>query len=99
MSNYATKSDQKRETGVDTSKFSENADLVSLKSDTDNLHIDELKTTLVDLSKLSKQRCWLKRLYMMNYLKMLMLFRLLILIISLWLRHKNWRNWKEITWP
>ena len=48
LSNHATKYNS-----VDTSKFSENVDLASLKWNTDELDINELETTPVDLSKLS----------------------------------------------
>ena len=42
MSNYATKSDFKNATGVDTSQFDKNENLVKLTSDIDKLDIDEL---------------------------------------------------------
>ena len=51
LDNYATKSDLKSATCFVTSKFTYNADLVSLKSDVDDF--DALKTVLVDLNKLS----------------------------------------------
>ena len=51
LSNYATKSDSKRPTGVDTSKFAKKADLPNLKSEIDKLDIDESKTIPADLSK------------------------------------------------
>ena len=41
--NYATKSDLKNAAVVDTSDFSEKADLASLKSDVDKSDIDKLK--------------------------------------------------------
>ena len=53
LSNYAIKSDLKKSTSVGTSKFAKKVDLVSLKSDVDELDIDKLKTVLVDLCKLS----------------------------------------------
>ena len=53
LSNHATKYNLKNATGVDTSKFAENIDLASLKWNTDELDINELETTPVDLSKLS----------------------------------------------
>ena len=53
MSNYATKSDLKNATGVDTSKFAKDDDLASLKSKTYKWDMDELETTPVDLNKLS----------------------------------------------
>ena len=43
LSNYATKSDLKNATGVDTSKFVIKVDLGSLKSSADKLDIDKLK--------------------------------------------------------
>ena len=86
FSNYATKSDLKSATGIDLLKFSKKADLVTLKSD-----IDKLETTPIDLSKLSnvvKRDAVKKRMYMMNYLKTSMLFRLSILLKSL-IQYKN----------
>ena len=50
FADYATKSDLKSATGVDTSKF---VDLASLKSDFDDLDIDKLKTVPDNLYKLS----------------------------------------------
>ena len=40
LSNYATKTDLKNATGVDTSSFAKKADLANLKSDVDKLDID-----------------------------------------------------------
>ena len=53
MDNYATKSGLKNAAGVDTSQFSKEADLASLKSDVDKLVIGKLETTHADLSNLS----------------------------------------------
>ena len=53
FSYYATKSDLKSATGVDTSKCTKEADLASIKSDIDDLDIDKLKIVPVDLHKLS----------------------------------------------
>ena len=61
MSNYATKSDLKNATVVDTSQFAKKYDLYNLKSEIDKLDIgklseldaDQLKSILTDLSKLS----------------------------------------------
>ena len=39
--NYATKSDLKNATGVDTSELAKKTDLVNLKSDIDKLDIDK----------------------------------------------------------
>ena len=44
QSNYATKSDLKNATGIDTAKSAENADLANLKSNIDKLGIDKIKT-------------------------------------------------------
>ena len=46
LSYYATKSNLKNATGVDTSDFAKKADLASLKSDIDALDIDKLKNVL-----------------------------------------------------
>ena len=55
LSNYATKTDLKNLTGVDTSSFAKQVDLVNLKSDVDKLDIDILKTNLSNLkSKVDK---------------------------------------------
>ena len=51
--NYATKSDVRKETGVDTSNFAKKANLTSLKSDVDKVDIYKLKTIPNDWSKLS----------------------------------------------
>ena len=83
MSNYATKSNLKSATGIDTSDFPEKADLTSLKSHLYKLDIDKLKTTLIDLSKVSvvvKHKVVKKTVYD-KLVKKLMLFRLIILAI------------------
>ena len=51
--NYATKSDLKNATGIDTSKLAAKLDLVTLKAEVDKLDIDKLIPIPVDLSKLS----------------------------------------------
>ena len=43
LCNYATKTDLKNETRVDTSDFAKKTDLANLKSDVDKLDIDKLK--------------------------------------------------------
>ena len=43
LSNYATKTDLKNPTGIDTLSFAKKADLASLKSNVDKLSIDKLK--------------------------------------------------------
>ena len=52
LSNYATKTDLKNVTGVDTSKFAKKIDLNNLKSDLDKLDIDKLKNVPTNLSNL-----------------------------------------------
>ena len=43
LPNYATKSDWKNKTGVDTSDFPKKTNLANLKSDVDKLDIDKLE--------------------------------------------------------
>ena len=59
LSNYATKSDLKTVTGVDTSKFAKIVDLANLKSNIDKLDIDKLKNVPTNLSNLKSReiRC------------------------------------------
>ena len=54
MSNYATKTDLKNVTHVDTSSFALKTNLASLKTEVDKLGIDKLVPIPVDLRKLSK---------------------------------------------
>ena len=51
--NYATKTDLKNATGVDTYQLASKSDLASLKAEVDKIDVDKLKTVPVDLSKLS----------------------------------------------
>ena len=53
LSNYATKTDVKNITHVDTSGFALKTNLANLKTEVDKLDTDKLKTVPVDLSKLS----------------------------------------------
>ena len=53
LSNYATKTDLKEATGIDTSNLAAKSDLASLKAETDKIDVDKLKAVPVDLSKLS----------------------------------------------
>ena len=53
LSNYATKTDLKNISHVDTSSFALKANLASLKTEVDKLDIDKLAPVPVDLSKLS----------------------------------------------
>ena len=55
VSNYATKSDLKNATGVDTSKFAKKVDLASLKSFIDKLDIDKLKNVPTSLRNLKSK--------------------------------------------
>ena len=65
LSNYATKSDIKNISHVDTSSFALKTNLANLKTEVDKLDIDKLAPVPVDLSKLSgvvkndvvKKRC------------------------------------------
>ena len=52
LSNYATKTDIKNISHVDTSSFALKTNLASLKTEVDKLDIDKLAPVLVDLSKL-----------------------------------------------
>ena len=52
MSNYATKTDIKSISHVDTSSFALKTDLASLKTEVDKLDVDKLVPIAVDLSKL-----------------------------------------------
>ena len=53
LSNYATKTDLKNVTHVDTSSFALKTNLASLKTEVDKLDIDKLIRVPVDLSKLN----------------------------------------------
>ena len=53
MSNYATKTDLKNATYVDTSSFALKTNLADLKTEVDKLDIDKLVAVPVDLSKLN----------------------------------------------
>ena len=55
LSYYATKSDLKNATGIDTSKLAEKSDLVSLKAEVDKLDIDKLKNVPINLSNLKSK--------------------------------------------
>ena len=51
LSNYETKAKLKGATGICTSRLASKTDLVSLKTKTDNLVLDTVKTAPADLSK------------------------------------------------
>ena len=52
LSNYATKTDLKNATGIDTSKLAAKSDLVSLKAEVEKLDIDKLKSVPTNLCNL-----------------------------------------------
>ena len=71
LSNYATKTDIKNVTHVDSSSFVLKANLASLKTEINKLYIDKLAPVPVDLSKLSdvvKNDVVKKKLFMINWL-------------------------------
>ena len=53
LSNYATKTNLKNVTHVNTSSFALKTNLTSLKTEVDELDIEKLVPVIVDLSKLS----------------------------------------------
>ena len=53
LSNYATKTDLKNVTHVDTSSFALKTSLANLKTEVDKLDIDKLAPVPIDFSKLS----------------------------------------------
>ena len=53
LSNYATKTNLKNVTHVDTSRFALKTNLASLKTEVDKLDVDKLVPVPVDLSELS----------------------------------------------
>ena len=55
LSNYATKTDLKNATGVDTSSFAKKTGLANLKSDVDKLDIDKLKNIPINLNTLKSK--------------------------------------------
>ena len=68
FSNFATKSEVKKATGVLASKFAIKAGLASVKSDVDGLDIDQLETLSTGLSRLTNvvDNDVVQRLYMIN---------------------------------
>ena len=82
LSNYATKSDLKKAKGVDTTDFAKKYDLAGLKSEIDKLDICKLETNPADLTKPSNiVENVVQKMNIMNWLRKLMLFRLLVLVI------------------
>ena len=53
LTNYATKTDLKNITHVDTSSFASKTNLAALKTKVDKIDIDKLKTAPTDLAKLT----------------------------------------------
>ena len=68
LSNYATKTDLKKATHVDTSSFALKTNLSSLKTEVHKLDFDKLAPVPVDLSKLSSivKMMLLKKLFMIH---------------------------------
>ena len=55
LSDYATKADLKKATGVDTSSFAKKSDLANFKPDVDKLDIDKLKKVPSGLNSLKSK--------------------------------------------
>ena len=53
LTNYAIKTDLRNITHVDVSSYASKTNLAALKSEVDKIYVDKLKTTPVDLAKLS----------------------------------------------
>ena len=68
LSNYATKTDIKNISHIDTSSFALKSNSASLKTEVDKLDIDKLMSVPFDLSKLSDvvKNDVVKKLYMIN---------------------------------
>ena len=68
LSNYATKTDLKNVTHVDTSSFALKTNLVSLETELGKLDIDKLAPVLVDWSELSDvvKNDIVKKLFLIN---------------------------------
>ena len=79
MSIYAIKSDLKKATGIDTSKFAKWADVPTLKSKVNKL--GSLPTDLSKLSNVVKNEVVKNVTYNELVLKKLILFKLLMLVI------------------
>ena len=71
LNNYATKTDIKNISHVDTSSFALKTNLANLKTEVDKLDIDKLAPVPVDLSKLSDvvKNYGVKKLLMINWLQ------------------------------
>ena len=68
LSNYATKTDIKNISHIDTSSFKLKTNLANLKTEVDKLNINKLLSISVDLSKLvdAVRMVLLKKLYITN---------------------------------
>ena len=55
LSNYATKTESKNATGIDTSSFTKKIDLANLKSIVEKLDIDKLKNVPTNLTNLKSK--------------------------------------------
>ena len=53
LTNYTTKTDLRNITHVDVSSFASKTNLAALKTEVDKIDVDKLKTTPVDLAKLT----------------------------------------------
>ena len=71
LSNQEAEADLKNATGIDTSKLALKPNLANLKAEVDKIDIEKLKTTPVDLSKLSNivNNDVVKKLCMINQLQ------------------------------
>ena len=71
LSNYATKTDLKNVTHVNTSTFALKTNLANLKTEVDKLDIDKLMPVPVDLSRLSDvvKNEIVKKMSMINWLQ------------------------------
>ena len=68
LSNYATKTDLKNVTHIDTSSLALKTNLASLKTEVDKLEMNKLAPVPVDLSKISDivETDFVKKLFMIN---------------------------------
>ena len=71
LSNYATKTDLKNVTHVDTSSFALKTNLANLKTEVDKLDVDKLAPVPVDFGKLSDvvKNDVVKKMCMINWLQ------------------------------
>ena len=81
LSNYATRTDLKNVTHVDTSSFALKTNLPNLKTEVDKLDIDKLAPVATDLSKQINvvKNDVVKKLFMINWLQKQIILILVIL--------------------